>query len=123
MAVMNISIVDVDHSDFVDIVNKANVTKQGYELPEEIWEVLDEMIDYAWNHFKAEETHMMRKLKYQDYNQHKKEHLDFVVKTFSFFSRVANGDYRISNEILEYLKQWLVNHILGTDKKHRVHIE
>ena len=29
-----------------------------------------------------------------------------------------SGDYQIANEILEYLKQWLVNHILVTDKKY-----
>lgn len=113
----DISIIDVGHKKFVDIVNKAIAAKQGDKSPEEIQKVLNEMIDYAWNHFKTEETHM-QEFKYPDYKQHKEEHLSFVLKTLSYFNRVASSDYQILNEIREYLKQWLVNHIQGIDKKY-----
>lgn len=46
------------------------------------------------------------------------EHLDFTDKAVANINKVINGDYQISGEILEYLKQWLLNHIQGTDKKY-----
>ena len=36
----------------------------------------------------------------------------------AYCNRVIEGDYHIASEILEYLKQWLVNHIQITDKKY-----
>ncbi|MGR3293187.1 MAG: bacteriohemerythrin [Candidatus Scalindua sp.] len=115
---VNTSTIDVSHKKFVDIVNMTIVAKQGVKSPEEIRGILNEMIDYAWNHFKMEEPYIQESTN-PDYKQHKEEHLGFVIKTLSYINRVAGGDYQILNEIREYLKQWLVYHIQGTDKKHR----
>jgi hemerythrin len=48
---------------------------------------------------------------------HKEEHVGFIQRMNSYFSRVVCGNYELVNEILEFLKQWLVRHIEGTDKK------
>ena len=44
--------------------------------------------------------------------------LTFPKKTLAYCNRVANGDSHFTNEVLEYIKQWLVNHIQVTDKKY-----
>lgn len=62
---------------------------------------------------------MMLEFKSQDREQYKEEHLGFILKTLSYFISVASGNYQILNEIREYLKQWLVKHIQGSDKKYR----
>ena len=115
---VDISITDVVQKRFDDILDKFIAAEMHDDDPEKTDEVLQEMMDYAWNHFKTEEAHM-QEFKYQDYKRHKEEHLDFVLKTLSYINRVTSGDYQILNEIREYLKQWLVNHIQGTDKKYR----
>ncbi len=114
---INISIIDVDHKRFVDIVNKAIIAKQGGKSPEEIQEILNEMIQHAKTHFKTEETYM-KEFNYPEYQCHIEEHRDFSLRTNAYLDRVINGDCNIANEILEYLKQWLINHIQGTDKKY-----
>ena len=111
------SIADVDQRKFVDILGKVTAAEMHDNKPKKVEEVLNEMIDYAWDNFKVEEAHM-QEFKYLDYKQHKEEHLDFVIRTLSYFKRVAEGDYQILNEIREYLKQWQANHIQGTDKKY-----
>ncbi len=114
---MGISITEDENKRFFDIVAKVIDAEKHDGDPKKVDEVLNEMSDYAWDHFKVEEACMLE-FKYPDYKQHKEEHLGFVLKTHSYFNRVAVGDYQILNEIREYLKQWLVNHIQGTDKNY-----
>ena len=60
----------------------------------------------------------MIKFNFPEYQSHRNEHLDFKDKTIACYNKLVRGDYQITNEILEYLKQWLINHIQGTDKKY-----
>ncbi len=115
---VNISIIDIDHERFVGIVNKAIAAKHNEKSQEEIHEVLNEMIKYAKEHFKTEETYM-KEFNYQEYLYHREEHRDFSLRTNAYLERIINGDFNVANEILEYLKQWLIRHIQGTDMKYR----
>ncbi len=114
--IMDTSITDDGQEKFLDIVTKVIDAEMHYGDPKKVDVVLNEMIDYAWDHFNVEEACMLE-LEYTDYNQHREEHIDFVLKTLSYFNRVAVGDYQILNEVRTYLKQWLINHIQGTDRK------
>ncbi len=114
---VGISMIDEEHKKFIDIINKAIVTKEHNDNPEEIREVLHEMIKYALNHFATEEINMI-KFNFPEYQSHRNEHLDFTDKTIAIINKVIKGDKIAANQILEYLKQWLVNHIQGTDKKY-----
>jgi hemerythrin len=96
------------------------VVNQAKELDdnrEDIAKILNEMAVYSQEHFKSEEAHMI-KFKYHEYQYHKKEHIDFALRTLAYQSRVITGDNRVANAVLEYLKSWLVNHTQRTYKKH-----
>ncbi len=114
---VGISIIDEEHKKFIDIINKVIVTKEQNDNPEGVREVLYEMIKYAINHFATEETRMI-KFNFPEYQLHRNEHLDFTDKAVASINKLVNGDYQVANEILEYLKRWLVNHIQETDKKY-----
>lgn len=111
------SITAVDRKRFVDVLDHDIIEEMHDNDPKKVHEVLNGMIDYAWDHFKVEEAQML-KFKCPEYKQHKDVHLDFVLKTLSYFKRVADGDCQILDEIREYLKQWLANHIQGIDRKY-----
>ena len=114
---LGLSIIDEEHKKVIEIINGIIAAKQRDNYPEEIEKMLYEMIDYAWSHFKTEESYMLE-FNYHEYQYHKEEHFDFIQRMNSYFSRVVTGDYQLANEILEFLKQWLVRHIEGTDKKY-----
>ena len=114
---LGLSIIDEEHKKVIEIINGIIVAKQRDNFPEKIEKMLHEMIDYALSHFKAEETYMIE-FNYHEYQYHKEEHVDFIQRMNSYFSRVVLGNYELASEILEFLKQWLVRHIEGTDKKY-----
>ena len=114
---VGISKIDDEHKQFIDIINEAIATKKHNDDPEELREVLHKITMYALNHFSTEENYMIE-FNYPEYQYHKEEHHDFSRKVIAYCERVADGDSQISNEILEYLKRWLVNHIQVTDRKY-----
>ncbi len=114
---VGISILDEEHKEFIDIINTAVAIKENNGNPEEVREILYEMIKYALKHFATEETYM-KKFNFPEFQLHRNEHLDFTDQTVANLNKVITGDYQVAYEILEYLKQWLVNHIHGTDRKY-----
>ncbi|MBC8555888.1 MAG: hemerythrin family protein [Candidatus Brocadiales bacterium] len=113
---VNVSKIDEEHKFFILIINKVIVAKQGNNKHEKISDALNEMTAYALSHFKSEEAYMLD-LDYPEYQQHKEEHKEFIKTTVSFCKRVMNRDNNIIDDLFEYLGQWLVEHIQGTDKK------
>ncbi len=116
---VGISIIDEEHRKFIDIINKAIVAREQSDNPERVKEVLQEMTNYALTHFATEENYMIE-FNYPGHQDHKKEHHDFAIKTIAYLDNVIKSDYQIANEILECLKQYLVNHIQVTDKNYIV---
>jgi hemerythrin len=114
---VGISMIDEEHKKLFGILNKVIVVKEHNGNPEELWEVLSEMTNYALTHFKTEEAYM-KECNYPEYQDHKEEHRHFSTETIAYHDKVITGDSQIANEIIEYLKWWLVNHIQVTDKKY-----
>nr|AQV13657.1 hemerythrin [Halosydna brevisetosa]AQV13733.1 hemerythrin [Pectinaria gouldii]AQV13763.1 hemerythrin [Sparganophilus sp. EP-2017] len=72
---------------------------------------LDCMISVMVAHFLTEEI-MMKRANYPDYTTHKAMHDEFVMKLKGLHCPITNND-------LHYCKDWLVNHIKGTDHKYK----
>jgi hemerythrin-like metal-binding protein len=109
--------IDEEHKELIGILNKTIDAKRHSDNKEELKEVLEEMTKFALEHFKTEEAYM-KKFNYPDYKYHSEEHYNFFTKTIAYFDRVVNGDYHISNELIEYLKQWIVHHIQESDRQY-----
>ena len=60
----------------------------------------------------------MKAFNYPEYQDHKEEHRGFSTEIITYTYKVIKGDYQFTNEIIKYLKWWLVNHIQVTDKKY-----
>ncbi|MDW8094977.1 MAG: bacteriohemerythrin, partial [Caldimicrobium sp.] len=78
---------------------------------------LDELVSYASYHFNTEEA-LMSKYGFPELANHKREHEAFKAKIKEFMDKKAKGEVTLSVEIMTFLKDWLVKHIMGTDKKY-----
>lgn len=114
---IGISIIDNEHKTLINIMNKAIALEQDSSNSNEITEVLNEMNKYSQTHFATEEAYMVR-FNYPDYEDHRKEHQAFAIETMAFFDKITENNHQLVCQILEHLKSWLVNHVLGTDTKY-----
>ena len=57
---VGISLIDEDHKKLIGILNKAIFAKGHNNNPEELREVLREMINYTLTHFGTEEAYMKK---------------------------------------------------------------
>lgn len=108
---------DEQHKKLVEVVNELyEAMKQG-KGKEVLDKILDELVKYADYHFSTEET-LMSKYGFPELAAHKKEHENFKVKIKEFLEKKAKGEVTLSIEVMNFLKEWLVKHIMGTDKKY-----
>ncbi|MBP1907915.1 bacteriohemerythrin [Methanolobus bombayensis] len=109
--------IDDQHKVLVGMINDLHDAMKNAKSKEVSMDIINKMAEYTKFHFSTEEKYMKR-FAYQDYEQHKMEHEKFVEKVLAFKKDYENGKAGISYEILNFLKDWLVGHIQGTDKKY-----
>jgi len=107
-----IEVIDNQHKRIVEYINKLDDTRENHSL-EEVGKVLDELIDYTLSHFTFEES-LMEEAGYPFVNAHKKVHQLFVRRVGEYVQRFKMGE-DITEELLNTLKAWLINHIRNDD--------
>lgn len=120
----NLGITEVDnqHKGLVIIINELFTLMSEGKAKDNLESIFEHLTDYTKKHFFTEEA-MMIKFAYPDYNNHKQEHTKFIEKLTSLKNDFSKGKVTVSLEILNFLKEWLLNHIQITDKKYVPHID
>ena len=112
---VGVGIIDSQHKKLVEIVNKLHDSLKNNSFETEIRPIYASLIDYTKYHFEAEEG-IMEKAGYEDLEAHKKQHKGFVDKLVRFKSRCHQGREEIAVELSSFLSNWLISHILHSDK-------
>jgi len=114
---VNVKEIDDQHKVLISMINElheALLAKKGREVQKPI---IDKMIAYAKDHFALEEN-CMRKFNYADYEAHQRSHAVFTQKTDELQERLEKVGFVFTVEIINFLRDWLRDHILGVDKKY-----
>ena len=77
-------------------------------------EVLDALAGYAFTHFNTEEIFFSHS-DYPDVEKHIRVHDQFKAKVVEFRDAVSDGKANVDTEVLDFLKNWLIEHIQGMD--------
>ncbi len=80
-------------------------------------EIFDELIEYARTHFASEEALMVR-YAYPDYEVHRLQHEDLTRQVLELRDKYHNGQIALSIPVMNFLKDWLRNHIYESDKRY-----
>ena len=77
--------------------------------------ILTELVDYTVQHFGYEEREM-RNRRYPQAEAHLEAHRKLVDEVSAFKHKFDSGKAAISVELMGFIRDWLVNHILKVDK-------
>ena len=112
---VGITFIDADHKKLIMLLNKFTVAYDHHTSEEFEKSALDELISYTIYHFEREEK-MMSDNEYPDFIAHKAKHEEMIAEVNSFVALYNEKGHEALEEVSDYLKAWLINHINGTDK-------
>ncbi len=106
--------IDDQHETLVDMINMLINAKSHDTPPETISIVLAEMGKYVYVHFRDEEK-FMKENDFVGLEDHRRIHESFEEKVLEFSNLFNQGHTELLDDMLEFLSNWLVNHIQGDD--------
>ena len=119
---VGVASVDEQHKKLVGMLNDLFDGVQAGKAAEVLGNVLDSLVAYTAAHFKYEEDHFA-KTGYPAAAAHKKEHDDLNKQVQDVQAKYKAGvTGTLSLEVMNFLKNWLVNHIQGSDKAYGPHL-
>jgi hemerythrin-like metal-binding protein len=114
---VGIQALDDDHKRLLSLLDKFQ-TAYAYHTGDEFErQALNELVDYTKTHFAREEL-LLEQHGYPDLEAHKQEHREMIAKVDHFTGIYAEKGHAALGEVSQYLKDWLINHINGTDKQY-----
>jgi hemerythrin len=113
----NIKEIDEQHKGLVYILNSLHDSMLKGDSNTEMGKLLEKLVNYTVIHFKTEEE-FFDKFGFPETAQHKKEHNDLTAKASALLNDHKAGKTVVSADLMYFLKDWLKNHILGSDKKY-----
>ncbi|NUN07754.1 MAG: hemerythrin family protein [Ignavibacteriaceae bacterium] len=117
---VNIKKIDEQHKKLIGLLNSLYDAMLTGKSKETLGTVLNELVNYTVYHFTTEEEYM---LKYDfpadKYEFHVKEHNEFKAKAADLVSRFETSSAILSLEVFNYLRDWVKNHVMDTDKQYQ----
>ena len=114
-----IELVDEEHKKLFEIIGKIHATIEEelvHDKFDSIMEIIEELRDYTRVHFSDEEEYM-RKIGYDGLAKQQILHQNFIDKMKELnLDDVDENQEAYLYDFLEFLQNWLVNHILKVDK-------
>jgi hemerythrin-like metal-binding protein len=107
--------IDTQHKELLRMLNELFDAMQQGQGKVVMGKVLDGLIGYTATHFATEEK-LFDRHDYPDSEAHKQQHKKLVEKVNAFHEAFQAGNTKVSAELMQFLKEWLMNHILGADK-------
>lgn len=108
--------IDHEHHKLVTMITKLqNSLKDGF-VTQMTGQIIKEIVEYTKEHFASEEL-VMEKIHYPELDEHKKMHRNLIDHVVEMLKGLKVGEQVTSLDLIDFLKNWLRDHILKEDKK------
>lgn len=112
---VGVASIDGQHKKLVDLINELHEAMSKGKSKEVAAKIISSLVSYTKEHFTYEEN-VLQKAGYVGIMGQKTQHMGFVKKINDFQNDFNSGKVAVSIEILTFLKQWLLDHIMVSDK-------
>ncbi len=113
---VHVNHIDSQHMKLISLLNDLNEAMKSGTGNEALERILRELVTYTRTHFAFEEK-LMQQHRYGDYPAHKKEHDKLTAEVQDLQDKFLGGKTMITLKVMQFLKDWLSNHILKIDKR------
>jgi hemerythrin len=111
---VNVEVIDQQHQRLFALIARLRDAMSRGEGRTVLCDILDGLVDYANAHFAAEEGYFEASA-YPHCDTHRKQHRDFVAKVSEFKRGMDEGRLMLTLDVMDFLGEWLVDHIQGSD--------
>lgn len=115
---VGIEAVDEQHRMIFKLINETHSAMLEGRSGEQIASVINNLIEYTKSHFAFEEE-VFAQFDYPEKESHIAAHRTLTEKVFDYKKRYESGQTILGAEMLGFLKDWLIGHIIAVDKKYR----
>lgn len=112
---VGVEVVDEQHKKLVEMINHLSHAIIDNQTNHELERLLQELVDYTNYHFSTEEK-IFLETHYPNKDAHLLQHKEFFLRVKQFQDRADQGIKGVSIDLMEFLYQWLIGHIMGPDK-------
>ena len=111
---VGIEALDSDHQALIEVLNQLDAEVGQGAAHDPVASILDQLIANTESHFRREEAIMARE-DYPNAEHHALIHQALLEEIREFRQRFAEG-MEIGPEITEFIKRWLISHIMESDQ-------
>jgi hemerythrin len=119
---VGIGFVDTQHKQLVDIINRLHQAMHSGKGKEVLGKTLEELIQYTKSHFAAEEK-VLQSSGYPEFPAHRAEHERLTFTVLEFHQKLMSNEIGLSLNVMDFLKDWLGQHILHVDMKYAPYLK
>lgn len=108
---------DDQHKSMVDYINQIEKARTEGDDRTTVVKILNGLVLYTKDHFALEETYF-KMFDYAKIDVHIQEHLSLIEQVEKLVYHFEIGKPPGLTEMMDFLKTWLIDHILGADKEY-----
>ena len=113
---VGVEIIDDQHKHFIDIFNRLySIIQQGQTTS--LDKIIEELVIYTKVHFDTEEKYF-KEFNYEGASEHINAHKILTAKVGEFLERKNEDQLIVSFELLDFMENWLIDHLSVMDKKY-----
>jgi hemerythrin len=119
---VGIGFVDAHHKQLVGIINRLHHAMHAGKDKDVLGKTLEELIHHTKSHFAAEEK-VLQSSGFPEFPAHRAEHERLAYTVLEFHQKLMNNEIGLTLNVMDFLKDWLGQHILHVDMKYAPYLK